>query len=257
MKKLATFVLAVSLLAGCSSHSHDADTGEHDGVARTVWTKSTELFMEYDPPAAGAEAEFLVHLTALKNFKPLVDVPLTMTFTSGAGDQTTATIDRPVRPGIYKTSVLFKQPGTYTLKASYEGRDGSDTVVVDGIEVRDPKEKAVASEQSLGETGTGISLLKEQQWTVEFMTGVPVIQSISSFFTASGEVVPMANGDVTISAPVAGIMSSASAIAHLGKKVSPRETLGVIEPPLSGQGGMGHLNASHAEAKGKLALAEK
>ena len=257
MRFFTAALLAIALLAGCSSKSQEANTGEHATIQSTVWSEETELFMEYDSPQAGTEASFLVHMTTLEDFKPLSDAALNMTFTPQTGEPVIVRIDKPQRPGIYKANVMFKQAGTYTLKAAYTHKGGSDSVIVQGIEVRDPARKDAVKQQSTGQSGAGISFLKEQQWTVEFMTGVPIMHTISSSLTVAGEIVPLANGDVTVTSPLAGIISPAPNTAYLGKKVSQGEVLAIIEPPLSGQGGMGQLNTSHAEARGKLVLAEQ
>jgi hypothetical protein len=40
---------------------------KHSSV--TMWTDSTELFMEYPPLIAGEDARFLIHLSDMKDFK--------------------------------------------------------------------------------------------------------------------------------------------------------------------------------------------
>jgi len=105
--------------------------------------------------------------------------------------------------------------------------------------------------------GGDIAFLKEQQWTIDFMAGLPLKQSVSSSFIATGEIIPVSNAEVTVSSPLAGTISLSRQLPYVGKKVAGNEALAVIEPPISQQGGIGQLAASYAEAKNRVLLAQK
>lgn len=256
MKSLTTALLAAALLAGCSSGT-ESKSDKQEPVRKTAWTASTELFMEYEPVRPGSEASFLVHMTILKDFKPLTDAVLTMTFTPQTGEPIVVKAEKPQRPGIYLAKALFKQEGIYALKAVYAGKDGSDAVTVPGIVVG-TSDKELHEEPHAADTGGAkISFLKEQQWVVEFKTGMPKREPVSAALTAAGEIIPLPSSDVTVAAPLAGTISNTADIAHLGRKVAKNEALAVIKPPIGQQGGLGHFNASYAEAKNRLALAEQ
>lgn len=257
MKFLTTALLAAALLTGCSSNGKETKTGEQEAVRKTAWTAATELFMEYDPPRPGSEASFLAHITVLKDFKPLSDAGLTMTFTPRTGEPVAIKIDKPQRPGIYQASVLFKQAGIYTLTAVYAGRAGSDTITVPGIVVGGPDKDNHEEPHDADTGGAKIAFLKEQQWLVEFKTGRPKRERVSATLTAAGEIIPAPSGDVTVAAPLAGTIGNAPKVAHLGMNVKKDEALAIIRPPIGQQGGLGQFNASYAEAKNRLTLAER
>ncbi len=256
LKYIAVLFFAVFLVNGCAHKHNEAEIQERETIMKTVWTEKTELFMEYDGPKAGAKSEFLVHLTMLKDFKPVSEGGLTLTFTPESGDAVIVKIDKPERPGIFKTDVMFNQPGEYALKVSLAGKTLSDEIDVPDIEVfagSEKHEETHAEEKG----GSVISFLKEQQWTVDFMTGLPVKQAVSSSFIATGEIIPVSSAEVTASSPLAGTISLSRQLPYMGKKIAKGEVIAVIEPSITQEGGIGQLTASYAEAKNRAILAQK
>jgi len=251
------FLLFVAVIAtGCSSKQKAAEVHEKETISKTVWTAKTEMFMEYDKPKLGQKTAVLIHLTNLKDFKPVAEGPLTIAFTPEQGDPVTGTVDKPEKPGIFKTDVTFKQSGSYTLTASLKGKTFSDEITVPDIDVISGEGKHDEAYQE-EKSGGDISFLKEQQWAVDFMVGLPVQQQVSSSFVATGEVMPVANAEATLSTPLSGTLSLLKHLPYIGKKVAKDEVLAVIEPPISQQGGIGSLTASYAEAKNRIVLAQK
>lgn len=214
--------------------------------------------MEYDAPEAGKKAAFLIHLTDLRDFKAVGEGSLTVTFAPESGDPVTVRTDGPERPGIFRTEATFRQPGTYTMTAVIAGRTLSDTIIVEDIDVAGGKAGEGHHHEAHEEGGGGdITFLKEQQWAVEFGIGLPRKRTVFSSFIATGEIIPVANAEATVSAPLSGIISLSRPLPYAGKRVAGGETLAVVEPPVSRQGSMGELAASHAEAKNRVLLAEK
>ena len=68
-RPLAGAVLAAVL--GCSTEDPAETTALGGGGAVTLWTDSTELFMEYPPLIVGQPETFAVHLTDVTDFQPL------------------------------------------------------------------------------------------------------------------------------------------------------------------------------------------
>ena len=62
--KLNTSLLIMLSLAyfGCGDHTHDEEEHHHEANSVTIWTDSTELFMEYPPLVVGQESAFAGHL---------------------------------------------------------------------------------------------------------------------------------------------------------------------------------------------------
>jgi RND family efflux transporter MFP subunit len=254
--KAIVLLLLITLLGACGRSPQVAATPEKETHKKTVWTARTELFMEYDKPQPGQKAGFLIHLTRLSDFKPLAEGTLTLTFIGAKGEPVTTTVNRPERPGIFKAAVLFKEPGPYTLRVLCNGNSFSDEITVEDIQVAAGSEKHPEESQD-GKDGAVISFLKEQQWTVDFQTGLPLNQALSSSLTVAGEIIPVANGEATVSTPVAGILSLAQKLPYLGQRVNKNEVLAVISPPVSQPGGVGQLTASYAEAKNRVVAAQR
>lgn len=256
MRYIAFLILLVLSAVGCSPAQKSVEVHESETVSRTIWTAKTELFMEYDEPKLGKKAGFLIHLTDLKDFKPVTEGPLVLSFAPAQGEPVEVTIEKPARPGIFKTEVTFRHPGVHTLTMLLKGNQVSDEILVPDIAVAG---EGVVHEDAHheGPSGGDISFLKEQQWTIDFMAGLPVRQPVSSSFVVTGEVIPAANAEAVISSPLAGILSLSQQLPYSGKKVTMGEVMAVIESPVSLQGGMGSLTASYAEAKNRVILAQK
>jgi RND family efflux transporter MFP subunit len=78
-----------------------------------------------------------------------------------------------------------------------------------------------------------ISFLKEQQWPIEFGTAVAVERSIRPTLRVTGSVVPRSDGEVVVTAPVAGrIATGERAFPRLGERVTANDLLGVLAPRL-------------------------
>lgn len=255
MRYAALAFLLIVLIGGCV-HKHDEiKTEEHVAIKRTLWTDKSEIFIEYDAPKTGISTGFLLHLTELKGFKPVTQGVLSLKFTTESGEPINVMVNAPERPGIYKASVTFKQKGNYTLTGSLEGKSYSDRFVMKDIDVINQNEKHVRKEPE--KNGADIAFLKEQQWAVDFMTALPEKRGIYSSFISLGELIPASNADIILSSPVSGVVSLSKMLPHAGKKAEKGEVIAIIEPPVSQQGGMGHLSASYAEAKNRAVLAEK
>ncbi|NTU42905.1 MAG: efflux RND transporter periplasmic adaptor subunit [Nitrospirales bacterium] len=257
--KYAITIMAVFMLffAGCSERHEEKEGHNEERISKTLWTPGIELFVEYDDPAAGKAAEFLVHLTRLSDFRPVSEGSLTLTFIPETGEPVVVKIEKPERPGIFHAEVVLKQQGKYRLKASLSGDGLTEEAVLPGIEVHGEVGHEGEHGHEEGERGGDIVFSKEQQWAVEFMTGPPVRQTVSSTLVAPGEIIPVSTAEAVLSAPLAGIISLSQRLPYAGKKVHKGEVLAVIEPPVIQEGGIGQLSAAYAEAKNRLSLALK
>lgn len=247
------FIIILSI-AGCA-HKHETEHIHAETVKQTIWTSKTESFIEYDELAAGQKSEFLIHITRLSDFKPITHGMVTLSFTDQAGEDFNVVIKSPIEPGVFKTEVTFKSPGKYSFKINLDSKELSDEIVMPDIEVLDKKEEREKSEkEKIG--GSEITFLKEQQWVVEFMTEMPSKRMLSTSFAAIGELIPVSNAELTVSAPLSGIVSASKPLPFTGKKVAKGDVLAVIEPAVQQHGGIGQLTSAYAEAKNRIALAQ-
>jgi len=183
-----------TVVAGCNSRESEirgeenVDVGELAGGVVTLWTDSTELFMEHPALVVGAAGKFLIHLTVLPDFAPLRSGKITLHFEPRDGlDGFTIVQNAPRSPGIYGPSPNFPREGLWDLTITIESPQLRDVVSVPDLLVS--ASKADTPDVAAG-LESGISFLKEQQWkTPGFRTSFASTGSIQQSFDASGEIV--------------------------------------------------------------------
>jgi RND family efflux transporter MFP subunit len=109
----------------------------------------------------------------------------------------------------------------------------------------------------IGDGGGTITLLKEQQWALDVLVRQPEHKRLTGRISASGELMAAADGEATVAAPLAGVLSVTKPIPYLGKRVSKGEVIALIEPPIRPDGGAGQFSAVHAEARNRVTLASQ
>ena len=232
-------LVAALLQAACGSAGTQAETtAAPAGGAITLWTDSTELFMEHPALIVGQSGTFAVHLTDLTDASPLRSGRVTMRFTPrGGGDPVIAVQDTPRSPGIYGPAPTFQRAGVYDLVIEVESPQARDTIRVDGLRVYASADEAPNEEN--GDDG-GISFLKEQQWKAPgFRTEFARRGTVSESFQATGEVIAAAGRYAIVAAPIAGLVE-ASGVARSpapGQRVGQGSVLAVITPTLGDAGG--------------------
>jgi len=217
----------------------------------TLWTDSTELFMEYPGLVVGQPAKFNVHLTDLTDFAPLRSGKLSFRFDpEGGGEGFTVVQETPRAPGIYGPAPEFPRPGVWNLTITVESPQSRDVIPVPGL-----RAYATAGEippDSSGSAG-GVAFLKEQQWKIEgFRTEFVREDSLMESFEVTGSVVPAAGRFAQVAAPIAGLVDAAGATQSpiQGQRVARGQVLVTLIPSL------GDAGSAYAEARGALREAE-
>jgi cobalt-zinc-cadmium efflux system membrane fusion protein len=243
-----------ALLGGSGCGKQDdaaAAAAEPAGGAITVWTDSTELFMEHPALIVGAPDKFAVHLTDITDFAPLRSGRITLRFQPRDGGAPVIVVqDTPRAPGIYGPSPTFARPGVYDLTLLVQSPQASDSLFVPALRVY---ASAAEAPKDTGSTETGISFLKEQQWkTPGFRTVFAYQGSLSGSIEATGQIIPAGGRQAEVAAPIAGLIDVAS-VAQApapGQRVSRGQVLAFINPSL------GESGSSYAEARARLREAE-
>jgi membrane fusion protein, heavy metal efflux system len=249
----AAVVAALAALAGCDrGDAKNAAAGaEPAGGAITLWTDSTELFMEHPALIVGAPDKFAVHLTDLTDFAPLRSGRITLTFRPrDGGAPVVVKQDAPRSPGIYGPSPEFTRAGVYDLSILVDSPQAKDSIAVPALRVY---AAAAEAPKEQGGTGGDIKFLKEQQWkTLGFETAFATTGTVMESFTATGQIVPAAGKIARISAPIAGLVEAGglSQAPAPGQRVAKGQVLAVLTPTL-GEGG-----SAYASARAELREAE-
>ena len=249
---LTSPVLLAFTACGGAGRPDPAAMAELPGGAVTLWTDSTELFMEHPALVVGLPDRFAIHLTDLTDFAPLRTGRIELRFEPrDGGAPVVATQDAPRSPGIFGASPEFTRAGVYDLVLTVESPQARDVIRVPGLTVH-----ATAGEvpPEAGGGESGISFLKEQQWkTAGFATAFAKTGSAIETFQAGGRIVPAAGRIARVAAPTAGVVevSGIAASPSPGERVRAGRQLAVLTPAL-GEGG----NA-FARARAELREAEE
>src|SRR5688500_17970120 len=132
---------AIGLLLGllavaCSNEDSGSEPAEPAGGAITLWTDSTELFMEHPALIVGAPDKFAVHLTDITDFAPLRSGKIVLRFQPKTGGQPVVVAqEAPRAPGIYGPSPAFTAPGVYDLTILVDSPQARDSITVRGLRV--------------------------------------------------------------------------------------------------------------------------
>ena len=246
---------AAILLAACggddATEAEIAAVGEPAGGVVTLWTDSTELFLEHPALIVGDSGVFAAHLTDITDFAPLSSGRVTFRFVPRAGGApVVATQETPRRPGIYGPQPRFTRPGVYDLTILVDSPQAKDSISVPNLRVYATADEAPREEEG---GGGGISFLKEQQWkTPGFRTAFADSGTVVATIDATGSIVPAAGRHAEVTAPISGLVdpSGVASSPAPGQSVAQGQVLAVIIPSL-GEGG----NA-YAEARARLRSAE-
>lgn len=251
MRTIATVLLTSLLCAACAgSRAGDSDNADPPGGAITLWTDSTELFMEHPALIVGRPARFAVHLTDLTDFAPLRSGKITLRFVPrDDSGPITVTQDAPRLPGIFGATAEFGRPGVYDLTILVESPQARDTIAVPELHVYSSAGEVPAGDEGDG----GIAFLKEQQWkSPGFGTAFANDGTVMETFDAAGEVVPAAGRAADVAAPIGGLIGvdGAGRSPAPGQWVERGQVLVVLTPAL------GEAGSAYAQARGDLREAE-
>jgi cobalt-zinc-cadmium efflux system membrane fusion protein len=243
---------SATILLGCTSseEAQPAAEGEEPaGGAITLWTDSTELFMEHPALIVGQPDKFAVHLTDLTDFAPLRSGRITLRFVPrGGGEPLVVVQDSPRAPGIYGPAPQFTRPGVYDLTIEVMSPQARDVIQVPELTVY---ATAAEAPRESGAEPPGISFLKEQQWkTPGFRTAFATRGTVMESFQATAEVMPAAGRHAAVTAPIGGLIDAggrASAPAP-GQRVGRGTVLAVLRPTL-GEGGASSYVAARRELR--------
>lgn len=252
-RQLCWLALALCIsAASCGGDAEPEQMSEPAGGAITLWTDSTELFMEHPALIVGAPDRFAIHLTDLTDFAPLRSGRVTLTFVPrDGGEPVVVTQEAPRSPGIFGASPEFSRAGLYDLTLLVESPQARDSISIQALRVY-----ANASEapRDSGGGDDGIAFLKEQQWkTPGFATAFARDGSMLASIAAGGEIIAAAGREAVVAAPIAGLIDAASLrqAPATGQRVESGQVLAMLTPVL-GEGG----TSAYAQARAALREAQ-
>lgn len=274
----ATFAVIAALLgpAACSRHEHShAEGGGHEhehggehggehahgqlelaGIAVTIWTERTELFMEHRPLIVGRETRFAAHVTELPSFKAVSDGTATITVRMLGGGTLTGRADAPSSPGIFRPAVTPEKAGACELSFAVAGPRLTDRFVVGPCEVFEDEADAFQGVDEPAEVPGRITFLKEQQWKTDFATIEVSERELRPSVRANGEILPAAGREARLTAPAAGRIVLPKRPPILGTSVAANQLLASLTPRLASGTDRASLEAEAVAARVELEAAE-
>jgi membrane fusion protein, heavy metal efflux system len=264
MKRSIT-LLILGLLTSCHSQSHgggdDHGHGHESADGRpalsfTHWTDASELFIELPALVRGQASPCAAHVTKLEGFSALAEGRVSVVL---RGDSSEERFDSqaPTVPGIFRPVARPTATGKRRLVVEVRAPGFSADHDLGDVMVF---ESAAAASEAIPEEPEApgrIPFLKEQQWPIEFGTAVVAERGIRPTLRVTGSVVPRSDGEVVVSAPVAGrVATSGRAFPRLGERVTVNDLLGVLAPRLEAAD-LASLDLAVTSAKLELRFAER
>ncbi len=211
MQKSIWIILVAALVSACHTHTDDHgaagghDHGELEPLVFTVYTDSTELFVEFMPMILGEEVRFAAHFTRLgRLFTPVISGQATVGFTgSMAGEGASA--DAPASPGIFRLAFRPQKAGVGQLEFKVTTNGSTDRLVIDSVHVYADAHEAAHAPAQAGPDGD-ITYLKEQAWRIPFATERVRPAPFAPLLHVGAEVDPAPSGEEMITARSAGVV---------------------------------------------------
>jgi RND family efflux transporter MFP subunit len=248
-RSVSVLLLIAVTTVGCGKRD-EAAPAEPPTLSVTHWTDATELFMEYPPLVTGQSARFAVHLTTLKDFKALNAGRASAEFVPERGGAPTVfPPTEPLRPGAFRVEGVPPAPGTYRWAILVDAPGVRDRHDLGTVTVFADEATAIAdAEKRKADDPSAFAYLKEQQWTNEFATAHVREAELRTSIRVPAAIEPLTGGEAVVGAPAAGRFT-ADALPSVGATVRAGQTLGRLEPRLSGADDRATLVADVSQAQ--------
>lgn len=246
---------ALAVAFGCGRGDDRAEEPETPTISVTRWTEKTELFAEYPPLVTGHVSRFAIHLTRLDTFKAVTEGEVVVELRSGGRVLESFRVDKPSRPGIFGVDVKPAQAGKRELVITLRAPGLADEQHAGEVEVFTNADAAIAAANAIDEP-EGISFLKEQQWTLDFATGVAGERPVRESIRVPAMISARPGGTADVTAPVAGRLVAVADFA-IGAPVARGRELARILPAPATADDLPRLEQSRAEAAAALDQARR
>ena len=208
------FAALAIFLASCNTNpSNEAQETHHDDVKiqLTAYSNEFELFAEADPFVVGKPGEILSHFSHLPSFRALESGSMTARLKVN-GKETSHTLEKPTRKGIYKFTIAPETEGAGQLVFDIVTEQGTFQLIAPDIQVYTDEHDAIhASEQIVFSETNATVFTKEQAWKIDFATEFPKVEPFGQI--------------IKTTAKTNGIVVFAAENVLEGKSVSGGQTL--------------------------------
>ena len=245
----------------CGS-KHNASGGAEDGHDHTteavelltLFSDSSEFYIEYPELMAGHEETFLVHVTKLSSYKPYSEGSVRVGLDYG-DSQSTGLAESPESPGIWKVLVSPENPGDCKIAFEFISENLNEKTVFENGHVSDHDHadaqvhEGEDEEEHEEESPEGIWFTKEQAWKSDFTVEKLIPSAFSEIIKTGGEILAMPGEKHMIHARATGLVNYSNKTLVAGGSVRRGEEMMRIE----GQDlASGNITVIYAEAESRF-----
>lgn len=235
-------LLLFGFVAACShdhapgdAHGHDHGERAEDerpALSFTDWTETSELFIELPALVVGKPSACAAHVTKLDDFSAPDAGRVTAILRGPSGDERFAS-GAPTVPGIFRPVIRPTSAGRRQLIVQIHTDGIAAEHDLGAVVVYPTTAAARAAIPEAPEAAGRVVFLKEQQWPIAFGTSMATERAMRASLRATGTVRARADGEVVITAPVAGrLLTGGAAFPRVGDRVSMDDVLAVLTPRL-------------------------
>ncbi|MEI6945665.1 efflux RND transporter periplasmic adaptor subunit [Paraflavisolibacter sp. H34] len=262
MKLFSAAALVVLTLLACTNQSAEhglapAEAGQPgearlEPLAYTLYSDTTELFVEFKPLVVGSPSKFAAHLTRLgETFTPYTEGAVTVSLQL-EGRRLSDSAGAPSSPGIFRLALTPAQAGVGRLVFDIRAKGLTDQITIDSVPVYTDEKTALAA-QVPEAGGSDIAYLKEQAWKVEFAHAPVRRTTLYDVVPATGELLDAPGEEVTVAARSNGLVTFAGTGVVVGAPVRGGQKLFSIS---GGEIAFENVAAAKQAARAELATAK-
>nr|WP_321452209.1 efflux RND transporter periplasmic adaptor subunit [uncultured Carboxylicivirga sp.] len=249
------YVVLISILyiaSSCVHHTHSEEEHDHEhesvAIPYSAYNKDVEVYIKSQPLAKDGLSKLIVHLSSLKDFKPLSPDEITLKLI--VGSKGLKQVQTKIKEeGVYAFELKPTESGNGYLLVEFNLNGEAQKVRLDNVIVYPDAHDAIhEAEEEVPHVAGAINFSKEQSWKVDFATAHPVWKEFGSVIktTASVDVSPI--DGVVVSAKTSGFVNFSNGIISIGKELDKHDRVFMVK----GDG----ISDNNAEVMLKKAKAE-
>ena len=212
---------------GAQGHGAHGHTRGAEPVALTLWSKTHELFVEFDALTAGKRSRYHAHVSRLADNRAATSGRFLVRFEQQGRAVVELKVEKVARQGIFTPAGRCPtRAGSYGLVFIYE--QGQQRSSWDAGPVKLSAKPARMARQAEG----GVAFLKEQQWRIDFATRLPRLGRLARELVLPATVAADPGLTRTVTAPSAGAVFWAGehGPSVIGMTVKRGQVLGRLLP---------------------------
>lgn len=225
--KILLFAVLALVIESCNHvHKQEKQNDLNEAVIQiTAYNSDFELFAEADSFVKGQTSNILSHFSNLPDFTALENGTITIRLIVN-GNETSQTLDKPTRKGIYSFDLLPETRGIAKLVFDIKTEKGNSKIIVPNIIVYSTKLEAdqAAEEIVVSKTNTTV-FTKEQSWKIDFATQLVKEEPIGQVIKTTAKILSALGDEMMVSAGTHGIIILSKDNILEGSRVSDGQVM--------------------------------